>query len=370
MWNTDWSDNLNSIIKRSFNFTTILRFAQKLRRPSLRLVLLACTAILGTVQASSVVRADDKVNRLLKPVLVGEWWQVAGNPDLGEIGTKNQQPVDFGVWQAADGSWQLWSCIRHTKEPGKTRLFYGWEGGKITDKNWTAEGVKMRANPRVGETAGGMQAPHVIRGAHTGSFLMFYGDWNNICLARSPKDNGKGFHRVVQSNQSSVTAMFTEGAGTNTRDAMVIFVEEEQLYYCYYCAGIGLRSDGAQHETGAVYCRTSRNLSHWSESKIVSRGGRTGNSWGAHECPHVVYIDGYYYLFRTQRYGRNNISHVYRSKDPMDFGINSDEGFFVTTLPIAAPELVRHEGQWYIAALNTGLDGIRISKLDWLTVEE
>lgn len=318
-------------------------------------------------EASAKVAGE---SRLLQPVLEGDWWPIAGNPDLGEIGTKGQQPVDFGVWQAADGTWQLWSCIRHTREPGKTRLFYGWEGKSIADHNWTPVGVKMRANPRVGETAGGLQAPHVIRGAHSNDFLMFYGDWNNICLARSPKDNGKAFSRVVQSNQSSVTAMFTEGAGTNTRDAMVIFVEVEQLYYCYYCAGVGFRSDGAHNMTGAVYCRTSKDLVHWSESKIVSRGGRTGTSWGAHECPHVVSLDGYYYLFRTQRYGGINISHVYRSKDPLDFGIGNDEDTFVCTLPVAAPELVNHEGQWYIAALNPGLNGIRISRLEWQEVKE
>lgn len=321
------------------------------------------------VTVSALLAQTAAADRLLKPVLTGDWWQVADNPDLGEVGTKGQQPVDFGVWQAADGTWQLWSCIRHTKEPGKTRLFYGWEGQNITDANWTATGIKMQANPRVGETAGGMQAPHVIRGAHTGTFQMFYGDWNNICLARSPKDNGKAFTRVIQPGLAKVTAMINEGVGTNTRDAMVIFVEEEQLYYCYYCASVGFTQNGRQNQIGAIYCRTSKDLLHWSESKIVSRGGRTGKHWGAHECPHVVHVDGYYYLFRTQRYGNNNISHVYRSKDPLDFGIDTDEGYFVTTLPVAAPELVLHEDQWYIAALNPGLDGVRISKLDWQEVD-
>jgi len=38
----------------------------------------------------------------------------------------------------------------------------------------------------------------------------------------------------------------------------------------------------------------------------------------------------------------------------------------VCTLPIAAPEIILHEGQYYIAALDEGaLDGIRIAKLNW-----
>lgn len=41
-------------------------------------------------------------------------------------------------------------------------------------------------------------------------------------------------------------------------------------------------------------------------------------------------------LFRTQRYGRDMVSSVYRSKDPLDFGVEDDR-FFVCTLPVAAP---------------------------------
>lgn len=47
-----------------------------------------------------------------KPVIVGEPWQIAGDPDLGKYTTEKQQPVDFGIWQAADSTWQVWSCIR------------------------------------------------------------------------------------------------------------------------------------------------------------------------------------------------------------------------------------------------------------------
>src|ERR1700752_494694 len=97
------------------------------------------------------------------PRIVGDWWQVAGDPDLGELTTAKQQPVDFGVWQAADATWQLWSCIRGTKEPGKTRLFYRWEGAKLTDTNWKPMGIAMRADPVFGEKQGGLQAPYVFK---------------------------------------------------------------------------------------------------------------------------------------------------------------------------------------------------------------
>jgi hypothetical protein len=73
------------------------------------------------------------------PQIEGEWWQVTGNPMDHKYATERQEPVDFAVWQAADGTWQLWSCIRSTTaggKNGKTRLFYRWEGQDLTDIDW------------------------------------------------------------------------------------------------------------------------------------------------------------------------------------------------------------------------------------------
>ncbi len=95
----------------------------------------------------------------LQPHIVGDWWQIAGVPDLGtNLNNPGQQPVDFAIWQAADGTWQIQSCIRGTKEPGNTRLFYRWQGNNLTDTNWTPMGIAMEANTNCGETLGGLQA--------------------------------------------------------------------------------------------------------------------------------------------------------------------------------------------------------------------
>src|ERR1039457_49182 len=93
---------------------------------------------------------------------------------LGKYSNPKQQPVDFAIWQAADGSWQIWSCIRGTNCGGKTRLFYRWQGSAITDRERQPMGIAMEADPAFGETAGGLQAPHVLKiGA---GYYMFYGD--------------------------------------------------------------------------------------------------------------------------------------------------------------------------------------------------
>ena len=43
--------------------------------------------------------------QILIPQIVGEWWQVAGNPMDHKYATPRQEPIDFAVWQAADGTW-------------------------------------------------------------------------------------------------------------------------------------------------------------------------------------------------------------------------------------------------------------------------
>src|SRR3954470_5038756 len=102
-------------------------------------------------------------DQLLVPQIDGEFWQIAGNPDLGKLTSAKQQPVDFGIWQAADGTWQLWSCVRQTKEKGNTRLFYRWEGKDLAKSNWEPKGIAMRADAKFGERVGGLQAPFVFR---------------------------------------------------------------------------------------------------------------------------------------------------------------------------------------------------------------
>ncbi|PYK96918.1 MAG: hypothetical protein DME19_18110 [Verrucomicrobia bacterium] len=47
-------------------------------------------------------------------------------------------------------------------------------------------------------------------------------------------------------------------------------------------------------------------------------------------------------------------------------GVSDDDRHLVAALPIAAPEIVRHDGRWYVAALRPGLKGIRVSRLEWV----
>jgi hypothetical protein len=278
----------------------------------------------------------------LVPRLDGAPWTVAGDPDLGKVNSPKQQPVDFAIWQAADGTWQIWSCIRGTLCGGKTRLFHRWEGKTLTATDWEPKGIAMEADPALGETAGGLQAPYVFK--VDGQYRMLYGDWENIRAAVS--SDGKTFTRVEK--------LFTEAPGANTRDPMAILVDG--TWHCYTSAHPG--------QKGAVYSRISTDLKTWTEPKIVARGGAAGTGPYSAECPFVVNRKGHFYLFRTQRYGKNAQTTVYRSKDPRDFGVDDDR-CRIGTLEVAAPEIFQHEGQDYMAYLLPSLKGIQIVRLAW-----
>lgn len=326
------------------------------------LVRMAFLLIAGVSLAQSASAAD----AVLVPRIDGPWWQVAGSPDLGQFTTPSQQPVDFAVWQAADGTWQLWSCIRATSYPGWTRLFYRWEAKSLTDPDWKPMGIVMTADTGVGEVEGMLQAPYVMR--HKGGFVMFYGVGDQIALATSR--DGKLFQRQLL--PGGKVGMFSDGFGT--RDPMTIRVGK--LFYTYYSANPGTVFNSADASAAnrkslhmmpnADLVRTSPDLKQWSNSKVVAQGGEAGIGPSSAECPFVYYHkpSGYYYLFRTQHYGHNAETRVYRSRDPANFGIN-DDSHLVETLPVAAPELVEANGQLYIAALLPSLKGIQIARLSW-----
>ena len=295
-----------------------------------------------------------------QPRIAGDWRTIAGDPDLANQSDPKQQPVDFAIWQAADGSWQLWSCIRNTRCGGKTRLFHRWEAKSLTNANWKPMGVAMQAKAEYGETPGGLQAPHVVK--INGLYHMFYGDWERICVATSVE--GKDFARRLTlaagappGDPPSNPSIFGEQRGSNTRDAMAIDIGG--LWHCYYTA--------FPNQQGAVYCRTSKDTRKWSDSKVVAFGGEAGTNPFSAECPFVVELaPGEFYLFRTQKYGQDAITRVYHSKDPMNFGINADDKHLVASLPVAAPEIVFHNGEWFIATLLPSLKGIQLARLEWV----
>ncbi len=286
---------------------------------------------------------------MLIPRISSDWWKIAGSPELGEYSSATQQTMDFGIWQAADRSWQLGACIRGTSCGGHTRLLYGWQSSSLELPDWEPTGILLMAEGKYGETTGGLQAPYVI--GHKGRFYMVYGDWVNICLASS--DDGTTFSRQLRADGSS--ALFSEGAGSHSRDPMVF--SHLGVFYIYYT--------GVVENQGAIYCRTSSDLLNWSGSRIVSLGGAGGCGPADAECAFVCKPDpaDQFYLFRWHSDGNTS---VYCSDDPMDFGVGHDDKR-VTTLPIEVARIIDNEGQLYISSLEPDYSGIRLARVEWVT---
>src|SRR5262249_7439211 len=157
-----------------------------------------------------------------------------------------------------------------------------------------------------------------------GGWRMFYGDWEHICQARS--DDGKSFARELR---GGVSGMFDEGAGNQTRDPMVLAADGRYIIYdSAYPYGIN-----------RVFARTSTDLETWSARRVVAQGGAAGDGPYSAECPYVVARGDWYYLFRTQSYGPDPQTRVYRSRDPLDFGVEDDRDL-IGLLHVAAPEIV------------------------------
>ena len=302
------------------------------------------------------------VARVRVPVLNGNPWHVTGYPDLGDLayGPREHEVVDHAIWQSRDGKWHIWACVRYTKVG---RVFYGWEGDSPEQSNWTPRGVVMRADKSYGENINDwfgeewIQAPHVI--LHGDTYWMFYGGHNTdvgecqICLATS-KD-GRHFERYK--NAQGQSRLFI-GPG-DARDPMVVRAGDQWL--CYYS---GNRS--GQRQPNIVYVRTSSDLIHWSDYRKVSWGGFTsGTGPLSAQCPFVIYLDGYYYLFRTSEYYPPARTNVYRSEDPFDFGLN-DDSKWVQTLRCAASEIVQDGDQYYISSVEDLKGGVQLFRLKWL----
>jgi hypothetical protein len=169
---------------------------------------------------------------------------------------------------------------------------------------------------------------------------------------------GLAYPASLDMRNSGLSGLFTEGDNSLIRDPMVIRIGDD--FHCYYC-------DTPQRKKGYINVRTSTDLKTWSDAKTVSSGGVAGTGFTSSECPFVINYDGWYYLFRTQGYPAP--TRIYRSQDPLNFGINDDQ-FLLGTLPLAAPEIIEHEGQTYIASLLPSLKGIRIAKLECGSTKE
>jgi hypothetical protein len=334
------------------------------------------------------------MKRKLRPVLDGPWWLIGPNPDLkGRIDGDEQHRIDFEKNRVREhnapvdhhmvrdnrGRWHLWGCVRAT---AVGRILYHWETDDITRSPWTDTGQLIRADRRAGECIGDwygeewLQSPFFV--AHGGLYYMFYGGHRAGIDAAGKPQPPHGYGDTPDSSLCQICLMTSKDGiawerhrnpdGTSrlflgpgeTRDPCVVRIDGKwHLYYAGYF-------DYSKPEEGSGFAvRTSEDLVHWSDWRLVHRDPQYGSSRTDSECPFVLQKEGYFYLFRTVDYYRC-VTLVFRSEDPFDFGIGDASSRLVGRLPCAAPELYEIDGREYVSSSHTPLSGEQMCRLRWV----
>jgi hypothetical protein len=144
------------------------------------------------------------------------------------------------------------------------------------------------------------------------------------------------------------------------RDPCVLRIGD--TWYMYYAGHFDY--DRPKEGAGFVV-RTSKNLIDWSDWTLVHRDPDFGADRTDTECPFVIEKAGYLYLFRTIDYYRGRTL-VFRSDDPLDFGVGDASGKLVGRIACAAPELYEFDGVEYLSSSHTPHVGEQLCRVAWV----
>lgn len=188
-------------------------------------------------------------------------------------------------------------------------------------------------------------APYVVQ--HNGTYYMF------VCVG------DKSTHRypihlltstdLKEWTRSPANPMVVDGF--DGRDPFVMRVGDE--WVLYYTAN-------STPECGnhIVACVTSKDLTHWSNRRVVFTHPRAGSFGGPTESPFVVRRGDNYYLFVCD----NEWIDVYLSHDPFHWDFSRKN----TRILAHASEIVRDtDGKWYISHAGWTGGPLRLAPLKW-----
>lgn len=282
------------------------------------------------------------------PALDGPWRRIASPPALERHASGKEQTVDFTIFRAADGTWQLISCVRGTAHPGAGRLLYRWESKDLEAADWEPRGIFMTSDTEQGHQEGRLQAPHAV--VEDGVWWLFFG--SRGAHAWTSKD-GKSFAPAKAPDGSH---RFFE----MPRDLMLFDNRaRDGRWYAFFTDVVPGKHPERKGHTVAF--RTAPKLEGpWSEKTDVGvvSPPPPGYVFAPAESPFVIFRGGTYYRFEQLA--------ILASKD-----LGRWEGPPVTTLKAKpfeylAPELVEHDGRMYLAAYKDhGKAGIFMARLNW-----
>lgn len=278
----------------------------------------------------------------------GDWIRLCGRPQLEKWHSDRVEPVDFTVFQADDGTWQLIACVRNTTQPGSGRLLYRWSSSELLTENWKPEGIFLSSKAEWDHAEGRLQAPFHLKDKST--HYLFY--------------NSNGGHLMTSNNGIDFQPYGTKAIFPMGRDVCVLDDRKNSgKWIAYYTSPEKDINPATKNHT--IRARTADKLTGpWSEEAIEVppiTPPSPGYEFVYAESPLVIKRGDYYYRFEQLN--------VYCSKDPLKY-----EGPPITALapddPIKrlAPEIITHDGKNYLLAYQWRNDdprGIYMIELCW-----
>ncbi len=291
-------------------------------------------------------------------------WRIAASPSGYEWDNGDKdEVVDFTVFQAAGGTWQLIACVRKCTFPvayetGKNhrgRILFRWESDDLFASNWKETGIfrttdDLPPGVPVKNNKGMIQAPYVVK--DNGLYYMIYNSKDAHMLVST---NGKDW--AHQADYSGNYTLFKMNGG---RDIMLVDNRDvDGKWYAVHTP----QTKGYDSRGYELVYRTAGNLlGPWSEAlKMAKR-----DYWQDVESPFIVRRNGWYYLFlQDWVYAKQNIT------DYFDAPFTDLHSFNRMPRRGIAPEIISCQGQDYLAAYNTiktdPQEGIEIRPLHWIS---
>lgn len=300
---------------------------------------------------TSFVPAEQQVpdgTTSLTPRIDGPWIQLVGRPPLEKWASPDAEPVDFTIFQADNGRWQLIACVRKTAHPGSGRLLYRWSSPELTRTDWKPEGIFLSSMPEWNHAEGVLQAPFHVK--NNGQHYLFY--------------NSRGAHLLRSSNGIDFEPVGTTAVFPMGRDVCLLDDRDASgKWIAYYTSPEkGINPATKDH---TIRARTATYLEGpWSDTAIEVppiTSPPTGYKFVYAESPLVIKRGGSYFRFEQL--------FVFRSNDPLKWqGPPAAVLAPKDAIKRLAPEIVSDHGRDFLVAYQwRGKDprGIYLAPLAW-----